>query len=150
MQFCCVCREETPKYRCPACRVRYCSLVCYKKHKDTCVPFKQQAPTIPNELESTAGFSSEEWCCEDLLDEDDLTDKVSVEKLQLLDQSKELRDVLCNPHLRQLLRSIDSADNKYNAMKSAMQEPLFVEFSDRCLKIIENENLTTHESEDDC
>lgn len=57
--------------------------------------------------------------------------------------------MLCNPHLRQLLRSIDSADNKYDAMKSAMQEPLFVEFSDRCLKIVENKVLTRHESDDD-
>lgn len=54
-------------------------------------------------------------------------------------QSKELRDLLCNPHLRQLLRSIDGADSKDNAMKAAMQEPLFVEFSDQCLKIVENE-----------
>lgn len=65
-------------------------------------------------------------------------------------QSKELRDILCNPHLRQLLRLIDSADSKYDAMKAAMQEPLFVEFSDRCLKIVENEaSLTSHESDDD-
>lgn len=70
--------------------------------------------------------------------------------IYLSGQSKELRDVLCNPHLRQLLRTIDGADNKYDAMKSAMQEPLFVEFSDRCLKIVENEALTTHESDDDC
>lgn len=54
-------------------------------------------------------------------------------------QSKELRDILCNPHMRQLLRSIDSADNKDDAMKAAMQEPLFVEFSDQCLNIVENE-----------
>lgn len=53
-------------------------------------------------------------------------------------QSKELRDLLCNPHLRQLLESIDSADSKYDAMKVAMQEPLFTEFSDQCLKIVEN------------
>lgn len=68
--------------------------------------------------------------------------------IYLSDQSKELRDVLCNPHLRQLLRSIDSADNKYDAMKSAMQEPLFVEFSDRCLKLVENEVSPRHESDD--
>lgn len=54
-------------------------------------------------------------------------------------QSKELRDLLCNPHLRQLLRSVDSADSKDDVMKAAMQEPLFVEFADRCLKIVENE-----------
>lgn len=59
-------------------------------------------------------------------------------------ESKELRDLLCNPHLRQLLHSIDNADNKYNAMKAAMQEPLFVEFSDQCLKIVENESSTSN------
>lgn len=78
-----------------------------------------------------------------------LTDEFWIKVNYLADQSKELRDVLFNPHLRQLLRSIDGADNKYDAMKSAMQEPLFVEFSDRCLKIVENEELAGHESDDD-
>lgn len=54
-------------------------------------------------------------------------------------QSKELCDLLCNPHLRRLLRSVDSAENKDAAMRAAMQEPLFTEFSDQCLKIVENE-----------
>lgn len=56
----------------------------------------------------------------------------------IIGQSKELRELLCNPHLRELLESIDSADSKYDAMKVAMQEPLFTEFSDQCLKIVEN------------
>ncbi|XP_056672446.1 zinc finger HIT domain-containing protein 3 [Monodelphis domestica] len=33
---CGVCEEE-PKYRCPACRVPYCSVPCYKKHKEQCI-----------------------------------------------------------------------------------------------------------------
>ncbi|XP_053297906.1 zinc finger HIT domain-containing protein 3 isoform X2 [Pleuronectes platessa] len=111
MQICSVCSEQTPKYRCPACKIRYCSLGCYKLHKDTCLPVTQPTPTDP-EVRDT--FTS--------------------------GQSKELRDLLCNPHLRQLLHSIDSADSKDDAMKAAMQEPLFVEFSDRCLKIVDNED----------
>lgn len=64
--------------------------------------------------------------------------------------SKELRDLLCNPHLRQLLHSVDTADNKYDAMKAAMQEPLFVEFSDQCLKTVENEAQSlTYNNDDD-
>lgn len=54
-------------------------------------------------------------------------------------QSKDLKDLLCNPHLRELLRTIDGADSKEEAMKAAMQEPLFVEFSDQCLKVVEKE-----------
>lgn len=53
--------------------------------------------------------------------------------------SKELRDLLRNPHLRQLLKSVDSGVDKQQAMKAAMQEPLFAEFADQCLKIVENE-----------
>ena len=53
-------------------------------------------------------------------------------------KSEELKDLLHNPHLCQLLQEIDAADRKGDAMKAAMQEPLFVEFSDQCLKIVEN------------
>ena len=65
-------------------------------------------------------------------------------------QSEELRHLLCNPHLRQLLCSLDSAESKDSAMKAAMQEPLFVEFSDQCLKIVGNEakSLTPNEAGD--
>ncbi|XP_035522108.1 zinc finger HIT domain-containing protein 3 [Morone saxatilis] len=136
MQICSVCSEQTPKYRCPTCSIRYCSLGCYKRHKDTCLPVKQPTPIEP---EVKDAFNTEPWTVEDLLHENDIIDKVPLQRLQLLGQSKELRDLLCNPHLRQLLRSVDSADSKYDAMKAAMQEPLFVEFSDQCLKIVENE-----------
>ncbi|XP_006832415.1 PREDICTED: zinc finger HIT domain-containing protein 3 isoform X3 [Chrysochloris asiatica] len=32
---CVVCLEK-PKYRCPACRVPYCSVTCFRKHKEQC------------------------------------------------------------------------------------------------------------------
>ncbi|XP_071316446.1 zinc finger HIT domain-containing protein 3 [Trachinotus anak] len=146
MQICSVCSDQTPKYRCPVCKIRYCSLGCYKRHKDTCLPVEQPTPSVP---EVKDAVSTEPWTVEDLLYEDDIIDKVPLQRLQLLGQSKELRDLLCNPHLRQLLRSVDSADHKDDAMKAAMQEPLFVEFSDQCLKIVENEakSLTSTEAE---
>ncbi|XP_068457374.1 zinc finger HIT domain-containing protein 3 [Clinocottus analis] len=135
MQICSVCSEHTPKYKCPACKIRYCSLGCYKQHKDTCLPAEPPAQIDP---EASASFSSETWSVEDLLHEEDIVDKVPLERLKLLGESKELKELLINPHLRRLLRCIDSADSKDIAMKAAMQEPLFVEFSDRCLKIVEN------------
>uniref|UniRef100_A0A1A7YHJ5 Zinc finger HIT domain-containing protein 3 n=1 Tax=Iconisemion striatum TaxID=60296 RepID=A0A1A7YHJ5_9TELE len=137
MQLCSVCSEQTPKYRCPACEIRYCSLGCYKKHKDTCLPVVK--PSSYNPEDAGCSVLPEECSVEDLLHEDDIIDKVPLQRLQLLGQSKELRDLLCNPHLRRLLRTVDGAQTKDDAMKAAMQEPLFVEFSDRCLKIVENE-----------
>ncbi|KAF7665615.1 hypothetical protein LDENG_00136500 [Lucifuga dentata] len=146
MQICSVCSEQTPKYRCPACKIRYCSVGCYKRHKDTCLPIQQPAPNIP---EAKAALSTKPWSVEDLLHDDDIIDKVPLQKLELLGQSKELRDVLCNPHLRQLLRSIDSASSKEDGVKAAMQEPLFVEFADQCLKIVENQEKTRISDESD-
>ncbi|CAJ1064411.1 zinc finger HIT domain-containing protein 3 [Xyrichtys novacula] len=144
MQICSVCSEQTPKYRCPACKIRYCSLGCYKRHKDTCLPVEQSAPPV---LEVKEALNSEASAVDDLLLEDEVVDKVPLQRLQLLGQSKELKDLLCNPHLRQLLRSIDGADSKSDAMKAAMQEPLFVEFSDQCLKIIDSEAKSSPSSE---
>ncbi|KAM9385350.1 zinc finger HIT domain-containing protein 3 [Pholidichthys leucotaenia] len=139
MQICSVCSEPTQKYRCPVCKIRYCSLGCYKKHKDTCRPVEKPKPESHNPDVNNA-LGTEPWSVEDLLSEDDVTDKVPLQRLQLLGHSKELRDLLCNPHLRQLLCLVDGADCKDEAMKAAMQEPLFVEFSDQCLKIIQNED----------
>lgn len=147
MQICSVCSEHLPKYRCPVCKIRYCSLGCYKRHKDTCLPVVQPPPTVP---EVKDALDTEPWSVEDLLHEDDVIDKVPLQRLQLLGQSKELRDLLCNPHLRRLLSSVDSADCKDDVMKAAMQEPLFAEFSDLCLKVVENEakSFTPNEAGD--
>ncbi|XP_061607398.1 zinc finger HIT domain-containing protein 3 [Phyllopteryx taeniolatus] len=134
MQLCKVCSEQTPKYRCPACRIRYCSLSCYRRHKGACHPVQQFLPNGTKDAVRT-----DTWSVADLLHEEDFADVVPLEKLQLLGQSKELKDLLCNPHLRELLRTIDSADSKEEAMKAAMQEPLFVEFSNRCLKVVEKD-----------
>ncbi|XP_057677646.1 zinc finger HIT domain-containing protein 3 [Corythoichthys intestinalis] len=137
MQLCKVCSEQTPKYKCPACEIRYCSLPCYKRHKDLCLPVEKLPPNAAKDAVCTV---ADTWSIEDLLHKEDIADVVPLENLQLLGQSKELKDLLCNPHLRELLRAIDSANNKEEAMKAAMQEPLFVEFSDQCLKVVEKED----------
>lgn len=64
-------------------------------------------------------------------------DTVPIQKLEELRSSEELKKLLDNPHLRNLLKEIDVADNAWNAMKVAMMEPLFTEFADECLKIVE-------------
>ncbi|XP_030648426.1 zinc finger HIT domain-containing protein 3 isoform X2 [Chanos chanos] len=97
MQLCGVCSEQVPKYRCPVCRTRYCSLGCYKNHRG---------------------------------------------------ESEALKGLLRNPHLRQLLASVDTAEDKAQAMKTAMQEPLFVEFADQCLKVVEPSEKEADEEDD--
>lgn len=53
------------------------------------------------------------------------------------ENSKVLQQILQNPHLQELLVSVDRSPNPDRTMQLAMQEPLFVEFADECLKIIE-------------
>ncbi|NXR18692.1 ZNHI3 protein, partial [Cinclus mexicanus] len=77
------------------------------------------------------------WALEDILSEEDEQDRVPLQKLKLLGESEELRDLLLNPHLRQLLLTIDQAQDKSSLMRKFMQEPLFVEFADCCLSIVE-------------
>ncbi|WOO81494.1 uncharacterized protein LOC62_03G005017 [Vanrija pseudolonga] len=59
-KVCEVCEVQTSKYRCSACPVRYCSVACYKTHKDgACVATSAgaSAPAPSLEPDSTASTS---------------------------------------------------------------------------------------------
>ncbi|KAG8589008.1 hypothetical protein GDO81_006212 [Engystomops pustulosus] len=133
--LCCMCTVETSKYRCPCCRLRYCSLDCSKRHKERCVPKgEQSSPSVPDVLQTR----------DPILVENDESDAVPFLKLGLLGKSEELKQLLLNIHLRQLLVTLDETENKDEVLKNYMQEPLFVELADMCLSLInpeEKENI---------
>ena len=43
-KICQVCKVDVKKYKCPTCKIVYCSLKCYKQHKEdgTCEALKLQ------------------------------------------------------------------------------------------------------------
>ncbi|XP_060704213.1 zinc finger HIT domain-containing protein 3 isoform X4 [Hemiscyllium ocellatum] len=139
MVTCRVCEEVPPKYRCPRCGLRYCSVGCYKKHKaDDCKPQEsgsEFSPALkePIQQDSNVGHYSG---TDEILDDGEESDRVPLEKLRRLGSEK-LKGLLCNPHLKQLLLTVDKAEDKESIMKTAMQEPIFVEFADQCLQIVE-------------
>ncbi len=45
--------------------------------------------------------------------------------------------LLSNPHLRVMMSSLTSAEDTGTLMEAAMKEPIFTEFADECLKIVE-------------
>nr|CAX70333.1 Zinc finger HIT domain-containing protein 3 [Schistosoma japonicum] len=121
MILCAICTSGTSKYKCPKCIVPYCSLTCYQKHKQSgCEP----RSSVPSAVHTT-------------LEEDDMVDYVPKKVLEGLKFSDRIRDLLKNPHLRSLLRFLNDTDKPYTALENAMHEPIFVEFSDECLKIID-------------
>ncbi|XP_003414618.1 zinc finger HIT domain-containing protein 3 [Loxodonta africana] len=138
---CVVCLEK-PKYRCPACRVPYCSVTCFRKHKEQCSPEthsvkKKRSSSLPTKTAKPVENKDDESSIADFLNSDEEEDRVSLQNLKNLGDSASLRSLLLNPHLRQLMVSLDQGDDKATLMRAYMQEPLFVEFADCCLRIVE-------------
>jgi zinc finger HIT domain-containing protein 3 len=69
-------------------------------------------------------------------------DTVPPEKLAQLGQSEKIKELLKNPHLRNFLVEVNSAHNSWSAMKLAMMEPIFLEFADECMNIVEPQENT--------
>uniref|UniRef100_A0A182UCN8 HIT-type domain-containing protein n=1 Tax=Anopheles melas TaxID=34690 RepID=A0A182UCN8_9DIPT len=131
-RLCEICAVSEHKYRCKTCRLHYCSVVCYKKHQEQpCKP----TPPPPEDASIPGGVPEGQQQKKIILFS--TVDTVPAEKLELLGQSEHLKNLLYNPHLRRLLTEVDNARDGMNAVKVAMMEPLFVEFADECLRLVE-------------
>nr|CAG4652337.1 EOG090X0JQ4 [Triops cancriformis] len=128
---CGVCQTGTPVYKCPTCGLKYCKSACYKLHKETECQAPQPSHTSPT---SEARNSEPETVTYTYPTED----TVPLEKLALLKDNENVKKCLENPHVRQILTSLVNSPNPRTAMQSAMQEPIFMEFADACLNIVEN------------
>ncbi|KAF6030444.1 ZNHIT3 [Bugula neritina] len=62
-------------------------------------------------------------------------DRVAVEQLEKLCENDKLRELLCNKHLRDYLVKVNS--NPTKEIDKAMKEPIFLEFANECLKMVE-------------
>uniref|UniRef100_A0A8C8ZBE5 Zinc finger HIT domain-containing protein 3 n=1 Tax=Prolemur simus TaxID=1328070 RepID=A0A8C8ZBE5_PROSS len=140
---CVICLEK-PKYRCPACRVPYCSVTCFRKHKEQCNPETRPVKrkirsAVPAKTVKPVENKDDDSSVADFLNSDEEEDRISLQNLKNLGKSESapLRSLLLNPHLRQLMVSLDQGDDKAKLMRAYMQEPLFVEFADCCLGIVE-------------
>ncbi|XP_021185441.3 zinc finger HIT domain-containing protein 3 [Helicoverpa armigera] len=126
----CIQCEQISKYKCPVCRQPYCSVPCYKTHKQT--------PCTPPDPPTPANESDDKEIEYDYPTED----TVPVEKLKLLEQSTELKKCLENPHVREILELLDKSPHPDEMMKEYMQEPIFTEFVDACLKVVQPQEDT--------
>ena len=142
---CSVCRTGEKKYKCPACCAGYCSLPCYKSHKEVC---QSQEKTVEQKLNFDVGGGGEPPCHTDFAHLFPTTNTIAQEKLQLLAESEKLKRILTNRHLREFLLYLDSCEDKAMLMRKAMREPLFLEFVDVCLDTIDpqrSKDLTDEE-----
>ncbi|KAL7027453.1 hypothetical protein ACKWTF_005446 [Chironomus riparius] len=133
MNNCFVCEKEVYKYKCPACSIQYCSVSCFKTHKDgQCDEIVNQ--NNPKDTENTI---VEDKVPARMMFE--TIDTIPAQKLEELKVSEGLKEMLKNKHLRDFLQELNDARNPWKAIKASMSEPLFLEFADECLKVVENE-----------
>ena len=129
---------EEKKYCCPKCSILYCSLACFKVHKEDtntatgdCGSKEEDTPE--------EGFILAPTAEEGILPggyKFTTADTVPVEKLEMLAGSEKLKELLRNHHLRDFLATLDQSEEKGRLMRKAMREPLFLEFVDCCLEAI--------------
>lgn len=135
---CMVCRQSASKYKCPVCLVKYCSVACYKGHKEQGNCLKK----VPEEKITPP--SAKEESKDELTYQYETEDTVPPEKLALLGCDPFILNCLRNPHLRDMLIHLNSTPDPYNALADAMREPIFEEFATRCLDIVqENPDMET-------
>ena len=129
-----MCRREEKKYKCPVCMAPYCSLACYKSHKE--VSCQTGGSEQQHYLDTGApGLTSQsEYDFAHLFP---TANTVPQDKLQLLDKSDKLKEILANPNLREFLLFLDSSEDKAMLMRKAMREPIFLEFVDVCLDTLD-------------
>ncbi|KAK7393319.1 hypothetical protein VNO78_21871 [Psophocarpus tetragonolobus] len=125
---CQVCNQAPSKYKCPSCHLPYCSLLCFKKHKELpCV--KPQ----PSEAKSTAVSES---IVEKPLAVDQPSEMLQKSQLDAIASSSEIRDALSNKALQELICRIDCSSNKENELDKAMAEEAFRLFTDKVMLFI--------------
>lgn len=109
-KICLICSKHATKYRCPKCDVKYCSLGCFKTHKESCqvnsVSAKELTP--PAAREDTSSSKEDPSLSLKIL---------SSSQKEKLRNSKNLQEVLRSKRLRDHITEVDSAPDRQNALK---------------------------------
>nr|ABK22660.1 unknown [Picea sitchensis] len=127
---CQVCGDAPSKYKCPTCFIPYCSLMCFKQHKE--VPCSREAPAVSTDSQPTQPPRSFE-------EEDEQGWRLHRTQLEAVVASSEIRNILKDQELQKIILRIDSSENAEEELDKAMEGPHFQEFTDKILSIISPE-----------
>lgn len=154
---CEVCKEACHKYKCPSCSTKYCSLSCFKAHKDDICERetnrRKEKKLKENERNLRAISLAKKETEEGEITESDSSersddeDRISKNVLDKLGHSQKLSSMLHNEHLRKMIKGIDASGDPGKLLGQAMQIPIFTEFVDECLRIVEPQNEEEMEQE---
>ncbi|XP_071722053.1 uncharacterized protein [Rutidosis leptorrhynchoides] len=137
---CQVCNEAQSKYKCPNCVAPYCSLVCFKKHKEIPCVKPESSETKIGQFHDL-GFFKHLVCSPALLVQRPLkVDEPSevLQKLQLesIASSSEIRMALRDEKLQKLIQDIDSSPDADHQLDKAMESEEFRMFTEKILSAV--------------
>jgi hypothetical protein len=96
---CGVCETNPSKYKCPSCRLSYCSVACYKKHKEIPCQTQEKLPVadIKTSLIGQEQRPKDEVIADDILESIKF---LSHQDLSKLDESSFLAQQLSDPCIK--------------------------------------------------
>ncbi|GAB2232679.1 hypothetical protein Droror1_Dr00011725 [Drosera rotundifolia] len=131
LQVCHVCSEATSKYKCPSCILQYCSLVCFKKHRE--IPCVKPVLSVEKPVLQEQNSEVSELLKERPIHVDQPAEVLQRVELESIVASSEIRDALKNEDLQRLISSIDNSVNASDDIDKAMGSDVFRIFADKVL-----------------
>ncbi|KAL5562051.1 hypothetical protein UlMin_031798 [Ulmus minor] len=128
---CQVCNKAASKYKCPSCLVPYCSVNCFKKHKE--IPCSK--PVASEEKPTVVPQAS----LEKPLHVDKPSEVLPRLQLEAVASSSEIRDALKDEKLCKLICDIGISPNAEIELDKAMELEAFRIFTDKILSTINHE-----------
>eukprot|EP00002_Diphylleia_rotans_P014161 TRINITY_DN2754_c0_g1_i2.p1 TRINITY_DN2754_c0_g1~~TRINITY_DN2754_c0_g1_i2.p1 ORF type:complete len:147 (+),score=33.24 TRINITY_DN2754_c0_g1_i2:73-513(+) len=125
---CKVCQTETSKYKCPVCAIEYCSVPCFKGHKEIGCEKPQTPPQDTDK--SVEAIRKDPQTQDPVLHQAESEDIVPQEKLDAVASNPTIAKLLGQSSLKRMLLEIDSAVDREKSLRLAMEDPAFLEFAD--------------------
>ncbi|KAI9352574.1 hypothetical protein BDR26DRAFT_849475, partial [Obelidium mucronatum] len=124
---CPICTTATVKYKCPACKTPYCSVSCFKLHKDSNCALGAPKPNAAGNKKSGQQNQSKREQSNQDLDAEEAELKLSDEQLQKLATNETLQNLFqTNPSLIKLLTTINNSANPESLIDTCINgEPSF-------------------------
>lgn len=129
-KICQVCEDAQSKYRCPTCLVRYCSLVCFKKHKEIPCSKPESSSQDTSPPPKPAVHLEKPYYV------DDPSELLQQVQLESIASSSEIRDILKDKELQKRICNIDCSAEAEKELDKAMEMDAFRMFTEKILSTI--------------
>ena len=113
IKICIICKKDNSKYKCPKCKNYYCSINCFKEHKEKCITIKGN----DNQNNENENLNHDKPLNLDE-EEDIILEKKDLDKLK---GNQKIINMLKNKSLRKIIREIDGAKYKKRTLERVMK-----------------------------